>query len=61
MYDFLSYLYSFVYPHLYIQCSFCLNMVLKTNIAYLKCNDCKEKDEDKLAESLIMETKPNKN
>ncbi len=55
--SFIAYFNSFFYPNLYIKCSICLCYVLKSKVAYRTCDDCKRKDEDKLAEKIMKRNK----
>ena len=56
-----SYFHSFFYPALYIKCSLCLCYVLKSKVAYKTCDDCKKKDEDKLAEKIMKQNEERAN
>lgn len=55
--SFLAYFNSYFYPNLYIKCSICLCYVLKSKVAYLTCDDCKRKQEDKIAEQIMKRNK----
>ena len=57
--SFIAYFNSFFYPNLYVQCSVCLKYVLKSKVAYLKCEDCKEKEVEELSQK-ILESRPRK-
>lgn len=44
-------------PHLFIRCNVCLQFVLKSDVAYLTCKDCKEKNKDNL-DDMLLATEP---